>query len=323
MFKKIFVAIALAVGLLGVFTAVDEAKADHNRWLPSQPTAVQLRVLSRGYGIYCINDSAANFPNWKTQAQAVYADEKATVGIEWRETTTGRDCDITHLMVPGSQFPCGAGAAACIYYFNDPVTVYYNRDLMYSDWKTTIGHEHGHWDGSHERYKDSNGGVSCTRQTYTRNDCGSGVWWVTDYDLAVAWNTMVPDAPRSVWMERQSNGWVRLRWDQYRKDCDGLNLDWVGTNFQKDNRPAHFSCKNDVATGMDFMVWRADIGYRWVGDWCGAEFNHCQASYNAFERSFNSWWTLPGTCFYVHAYNTALWWVGPASGAYWTQAGCV
>lgn len=321
MFNKLLIAVLMVIGLL-VATSADTAQADHNRWLPNQPTTVQLRVLSRGYGIYCINENAAAYPNWKSQLQEVYANEKSTVGIEWRESTTGKDCDIQHLLVTGAQFPCGAGAAACIYYFNDPVSVYYNRDLLYSDWKTTIGHEHGHWDGSHERYIDSNGQIMCGGQKYTRNDCASGVWWVTDYDLAVAWNTLVPDRPLTANLSRNGS-WIRLSWDNNRADCAGLNLGWSGTNFQSGNKPGHMTCKNDVALGMDFLIWRADIGYQWVGNYCGAAAGYCQSNYRDYERSFDAWWSKPGTCFYGHAYNNGLWWVSPASGGYWFTFGCI
>lgn len=311
--------LAVATVVTAVLSTPEPAAADHNRFLPGLPHKTMLRVLDRGYGLYCFNQSAYAYPNFRVQIQTVYADEAARVGIPWYEDTSGQNCDVIHNMVNSSAFPCGAGAAACIYYTNDPVTVFYLSDLLYYDWKSTQGHEHGHWDGSHERYKDS-GGIQCTRQTYTRMDCGSGVWWVTDYDLFVAWNVMVPDAPMNVGFRSDGN-WATVTWDNYRADCRGFsNLYGNWLNIPAGG-PAHPSCKNDVATRVAFG-WAPYDGapIAWAGEFCGPTYNYCYTGYTHYTRSFDTFWK---GCLYLRAENTALWWVPQVSAPnYWTKAGC-
>jgi len=305
-----------AVGLVAGYTVdVTPARADHNVWLPALPTVTQLRVLERGYGLYCLDVNASNYPNFRTQLQQVYEAERMAVGIAWYESDN--ECDIIHQMVTG--FPCGAGAAACVTYANDPVTVIYHMSLGYFNWMSTQAHEHGHWDGQHERYTDSGGQFSCDPNArYTRMSCGTAIWRPTLWDVAVTWNVLVPDKPLNVWLEASAN-WATVRWDNYRADCAGqADLGKVSTN---PFGPAHFSCKNDVATRMAFG-WAPYLGAPviWAGEFCGSAYGFCYTDFQTYSRGFDSFWK---GCLFVRAENEALWWVPQVSAPeYWSLAGC-
>jgi len=320
LFLGFLAAIVVAVATMAA-EAPQTAYADHFRFLPNLPTVTQKRVLERGYGIYCLNQTADAYPDFRAQLQQVYQDEGERIGIWWYESWTGRDCDLNHYMVAGTQFPCGGGAVACIYYANDPVTIYYLRDSLYTNWRTTIGHEHGHWDGQHERYFDNKLFLCDANAKYTRMSCGTGVWWVTDYDLYTSWNVLVPDRPLYVGWSVPGNGFGYILWDQYRADCANVIYKDGYWNNLFDGGPAHMTCRNDVAT----RVAAAHSDYyggpiTWIGEWCGEEYDYCNTQYSQGWAAFYDSW---GGCFYMRAENAILWWVPEQSAPeYWTFVGC-
>jgi len=191
-YVAIFLLTACLVGLL----LSGPAQADHNRWLPGIPSKVMNKAIERGYVTYRLDETTAAYPNFRLQAAAVAQAGLNGVGIEAREITSGTP-DIWLTMPTDSTFisTCGQGAAGCIYYWADPVMIYFRRSLLYVDWKTTIAHEglnYGHTMGQHEQYFD-NGTFSCKASaTYTVMSCGTGVWRPQPYDIETVWAFIVP-----------------------------------------------------------------------------------------------------------------------------------
>ena len=184
----------LAFGLILILTS--PASADHNQVLPGTPSKVMKRVMERGYLTYRLDEAAAAYPGFRSQASQVAIAGYEGLGIDAVEIFSGTP-DIWLTMPADATFTstCGPGAAGCIYYWADPVMIYFRRALLYSDWKTTIAHEginYGHAMGEHEQYYD-NGRFECkTSATYTVMSCGTGVWRPQQYDLDVVRSLMVP-----------------------------------------------------------------------------------------------------------------------------------
>ena len=172
------------------------AQADHQQVLPGVPSKVMKRVIERGYLTYRLDDAASAYPGFRAQASQVAIAGYEGLGIDAVEVFSGTP-DIWLTMPADATFTstCGQGAAGCIYYWADPVMIYFRRALLYADWKTTIAHEginYGHAMGEHEQYYD-NGRFECKASaTYTVMSCGTGVWRPQQYDLDVVRSLMVP-----------------------------------------------------------------------------------------------------------------------------------
>lgn len=291
--------------------------ADHQIALPLTPTKVMLKALERGYITYALNTSAASYPGFREQAAQVADAGLRGVGIPAVEVSGSPD---VWLIMPTDQeflSVCGSGAAGCIIYWTDPVLIYFRRALFYSDWKTTIAHEginYGHTWGQHERYFD-NGEFRCDFQAkYTVMSCGTGIWEPQWFDIATVWNLTVPDRPSDLYVMVAGN-WATIRWNQLRAD---------GGVFHG-NAGSPTNPLNDTATRMTFAVQFPGEDLKWAGEICGPEYNFCYTRFSEGYRGFDAFWIRPGTCFYVRAENTILWWVGQRSVMpdYWTLAGCI
>lgn len=165
-------ALLLAGIILGTFF-VRSASANHNVYLPVAPnTPLMQRIIQTQEYAYCFDSRAASYPAFASQVRDVNDQYAQRVGIRSREVDfSDPACMVKHVMLP--EFPCGAGAAACVYYANNPVEIHYQETLAYTDWRSAQGHEEGHGLlGLHEQYKDSGGQISCTNRTDTVMDCG-------------------------------------------------------------------------------------------------------------------------------------------------------
>lgn len=185
-----------ALVLAGIWS-VSSVQAEHNTFLPLIPNTPLMQQLVKAQEYtWCADSRAASYPSFLSQLRDVNAEYEKRVGIRSREVAfpkkpNGADdygssstgCQVQHVM--GLDFPCGSGAAACIYYANFPVEVHYQESLGYVDWRTAHGHELGHGLlGLHEQYDDKAGGIGCTRKQWTVMDCASGVRYPQDWDVA-------------------------------------------------------------------------------------------------------------------------------------------
>lgn len=198
----------LAAGLIGValvwLTIVVQAYAHHNGpYLPSVPnTPVMQSIITNGETLWCVNDRAAAYPNFVSQLTDVYNEYYSRVGFSHRQVAWGTPastgCQVQHNMI--LNHPCG-GCAAWVFYQGWPAVVEYKTELMYSDWRTAMGHELGHaLLGLHEEYVDT-GTIGCdagfsamiTRLGFaTVMSCGTGVRYPTEQD--VIWGCVMLDA---------------------------------------------------------------------------------------------------------------------------------
>lgn len=215
--------LAAAVAILVALWGHSDVDANHLQWLPgscgqdvrSCPTPVIQKAITRGYVTYDLDAQTAAYPNFRAQAQQVAAAGLQGLGIEAREVTTGADIHLT--MPDDATFikVCGSGAAGCIVYWSDPIVVYFRKSLLYTDWKTAIGHEglnYGHALGQHERYFD-NGEFRCdTTARYTVMSCGTGVWEPQPFDVetvcAVIKTSWCGQAPSAPWPRWNGSRWV-------------------------------------------------------------------------------------------------------------------
>lgn len=311
---KLLAAAALVV--LFTLLSFQVARADHFVWLPDDPARfpVQSRLMERGYLNYCFDNTAYNYPGFRAQAAEVVDAAFGANGVRAYEVAAGPSCDVYNTMPPYANFPCGSGAAACIMYWLDPVVIYYNVALGYSNWRSGMAHEgvanSGHLLWQHERYKDQVQPFQCDPfATYTTMSCGNGVWQVTEWDRNAQWNAFVPDAPCPRGFVT-GNDWTTISWGSVR--CDGGVAHLWGI------------ARNTNATRMSFG-WQApdsDV-IRWAGELCGPSYNYCYSDYSDGSRGFDSFWTRPGACFFVRTENAALWWVPQISAPnFWTWVGC-
>lgn len=176
--------ILLAVGLI-LLASGRPTSADHNVYLPYVPNVpIMQQVIRAQEYTFCVDSRASAYPGFLSQLRDVNAEYESRVGIRAREVAfSDPSCQVQHVMLP--DFPCGSGAAGCIYYGNWPVTVHYQEQLGYVDWRTTHGHELGHGLlGLHEQYADSSGGIGCLRdRTWTVMSCGTGVRYPQQIDV--------------------------------------------------------------------------------------------------------------------------------------------
>lgn len=310
------------------------AHADHNGpWLPS-PSAfgvksatddftdwpAQHTARDRGYVTYCLDATTKAYPNFESQARQVADAAQAQTSIPVVEVPYATDgsCDEALTMPSDATFvsTCGAGAAGCIQYWSDPVTIYYRRSLSYTDWRSAQCHEgtgSGHFMGLHEEYNDV--AFTSDGKTWTCMDFGTYVWSMPDWDRDRILNCWVPDAPSSVSLT-VSNGWARVDWSQYRADngyahCDGVASPTAPGIARNTNASVTAFGHSDYDGGP--VSWVGDIG-------CGAAYNYCTSAYTDGSRWFDSYWR---GCLYVRAANAATWAIPQVSApAFWTKAGC-
>ena len=299
------------------------AFADHSGpWLPIDVSTLpaQSRAVNRGVLNYCFDGVAASYPNFRSQAAEV-ANFAAGRGImPAREVPVGQDCDV-YLQAPSHNAfvqTCGSGAYGCIYYWHDPVDIYYDLQgpnaAFYNN--SVLCHEGlntGHMFGLHEQYNDrdfkSNGRDWTCMDFGVRQPgdlLGRNVWALPDWDRDRVFNVFVPDAPSSVSLTT-SNGWATVKWSQERADGGAARANGIRTNSN--------------ATHMGFG-WATCDGcpIENVGNICPASFNYCASAYKDGQRSFDSFWR---GCLYVRSWNNGFGNIPQVSAPnYWLKAGC-
>jgi hypothetical protein len=186
----------LLIALLAVLALLPlKAVADHNPsgLLPGLPTPVIKRAMARGYVTYGLDANTSSYPNFRSQALQVAEAGLREINIPAYETS--ENPDIWLVMPEDSTFIsiCGNGASGCIVYWADPIIIYFRRALLYTDWRSTIGHEginYGHAFGEHEQYDDRN--FLCTMKRWTVMDCGNGVWQPKPFDVGLVLSVVLP-----------------------------------------------------------------------------------------------------------------------------------
>lgn len=292
--------------VLGVATGVKLAEAHHNNppVLTNQLIGVYKAINDRGFGKYAVGCDGNTYPKFREQLAEVMSDEVTQVGIPWIEVGLNDNPDVVHCLT--YNYPCVAGSAGCVLgLWGPPAMVYYQEALLYGNWRTTQGHEHGHaGDDQHEMYDDRN--FACLPdRVWTRMSCGTGTWWVTPFDKEVTWEVYVPDAPCPRGFSVK-DGWATVSWGAQR--CDG------GAGH-------HGNPLNDNATAVEFG-WLPPGASEIISshDICGIAFNYCSTPYATGQRAFDSFWR---GCLYVRSVNPALWWAPQASAPdFWTWVGC-
>ncbi|MDP3893902.1 hypothetical protein [Nocardioides sp.] len=280
----------------------------HHIWPPILPspqggtvannlTPVMQQAIERGYVTYSFEASASAYPNFRTQAADVAIASAFVIGLEAREVASGGDIWLT--MPSDSQFIdiCKAGAAACIQYWDEIVIIYFRRALLYSDWRSTIGHEglnDGHAMGQHERYNDTNFTCITNPNPPTVMSCGSGIKYPTIWDRDVIWQILVPDLPSDAFTF-ESNGWLWVTYNGLRADAGAAH--WNEKRLNNVTRVAIFY--RDIS-----------FGWAWTGYYGPAVSGNSYAN-----RGFDvTDWCIPGREFGVRPENEALWQIPLVSG---------
>lgn len=238
--------LALFLFLLGVWLILTApASAHHNGpLLPLVPNTPLMQSIIRTEAYtWCVNATAAAYPNFVAQVRDVQDQYTARTSIKHRQVDWGvpfgivakdagenlipqTGCQMQHNFVPGLQ--CG-GCAAHVFYANNPVVVEYAADRAYVDWRTTIGHENGHaLLGLHEQYDDV--AFRClTDRTWTVMSCGTGVRYPQGFDvlngcqvLNTPWCGVQPLPPPC-----ESPCWTGERW----VFADGFSYDPVADTW--------------------------------------------------------------------------------------------
>ena len=148
--------------MLMLYACSKPAEGSHNILLPyAGSTWIQGQLRATQEQAWCMDNRAASYPGFASQLRETNQQYADLVGIRSREVGfADPGCQVRHVMEPA--FPCGSGAAACIYYANNPVTVHYQESLGYADWRSAQAHELGHGLLTlHERYIDSGGVIQC------------------------------------------------------------------------------------------------------------------------------------------------------------------
>lgn len=273
----------------------------------------QNRALNRGWVTYCFDSTAADYPSFRSQARQVveYAASQTTIAAT--EVPWGDDCDIRNTMPPDQTFlnTCGQGAAACIYYWSLPVTIYYRRSLGFFDWRSTFCHEglnSGHFMGQHEEYNDrefkSNG------RFWTCMDFGTGTWQLPPFDRDRIWNSWVADRPSAVGLTVQ-DGWAFATWTERRADEGAAHANNIPYNTN--------------ATRMAFGHSPSPDGpITWAGEVCGAAFDYCYTRFLDRSRGFDAAWRgcIWGRVEAPATYRAPQFTRGDSPDGYWTLFGC-
>lgn len=289
------VALFLIAFCLGIafwyWLTVKVSEADHNVYLPyaGQTWIAGVVKNTQGY-TYCLDSRAESYPSFRSQLADVVAEYERTTGIKAREVAFDASCQVQHVMLPA--FPCGAGAAACVYYGNSPVVIHYREELGYTDWRSAHGHELGHavLGQLHERYIDSGGSIGCggPERGLTVMDCGAPF---VKY-------------PQPLDVERGcaiiATAWCGAQQPPPPPDCSGPTVDWGGG----------VTATWDPCAG----VWRASNGYTYSpsNGWWGFRdvgFAPCDAQglrqipvlnatmpgqHSVFPWALGYWVTVPG-----------------------------
>lgn len=162
---------ALVVLLLFIFPSA--AEADHQTFLPyAGQTWLANQIRNSQEQVWCVDSRAEAYPQFVSQVRETNDSYTRLTGIKHRQVAFGDSaCQVRHLMAPN--FPCGTGAAACIYYANSPVDVHYQETLGFTDWRSAVAHELGHGLFQlHEQYIDSGGRIQCDYRPWTVMSCG-------------------------------------------------------------------------------------------------------------------------------------------------------
>ena len=271
----LFVGIALAIA-----SSVGIARADHQVYLPyAGQTWLAQQIKATQTQVWCVDARAEAYPNFVSQLRETNDAYTRLAGIKNRQVAfTDSACQIKHLM--GAGFPCGAGAAACIYYSNSPVLVYYKVELGYTDWRSAQAHELGHGilGQLHERYIDSGGSIQCggPERGLVVMDCG----------------------PPYVRVPMQRD---------VERGCAVINTSWCG-------RDATVTCST---TGYDecSQRWRFPDGLSWspapapYGVWYKDDvsiFDGCDLSWGGRHSKAAQGWQRQGSFFFFDALNFGM-----------------
>jgi hypothetical protein len=253
---------------------VETARADHNGpALPGLPTTLIKNLWQDGEVTWCADSRATAYPGFITQTYQALDVAYAKDGVPHRQVAFGAGCEVM-LTMPDS-FPCGAGAAGCIYYNAWPVVVAMQYRLGYSDWRTTIAHEGvngGHAMGLHEQYYDipfvckSAADLVRLGPGLTVMSCGTGIWQLTDWDRDNIWSWLLPKP-----------------------------LVGSGVGRHPDGNAFVFYCGADTAKVDRIALLKRDFvfGYYWTGEsWTGNDVSAgCRGKLVAGN---------PGDCFYAN-----------------------
>lgn len=162
------VALASLIVIGALFFGAGSTEAHHTgqkcgpngavKCLPLLPSPFMSSLNTQSEILWCLNDRAAAYPGFASQARTVHNQISASLGIPNRQVSYGTPqstgCWIKH------DFTLNHGCTQCaawVHYLNTPILIEYNEKLMYSDWRTTLGHELGHGiAGIHEQYDDAN-----------------------------------------------------------------------------------------------------------------------------------------------------------------------
>ncbi len=255
--KRILTALTLGItALLWVVAGPLPVRANHLVYLPyAGQTWMALQIKTTQEQVWCLDSRAEAYPGFLTQLRDVNDQYTQRVGIKHRQVPFGDpSCQMLHVMLP--DFPCGSGAAACIYYANQPVTIHYQETLGYTDWRSAQAHEAGHGilGQLHEQYLDSGGTIGCTGRQDTEMDCSSGVKAPQPLDIqrgcamiATSWCGMAPAQTFPYWSGER---WVF-------QDGWSWNPSGVGTWYDPLNRPTWGQCDkvNRDCWHLRFLVW--------------------------------------------------------------------
>lgn len=223
-----YVAIFLLAFCLVAILLSPPARSHHQEYLPLVPaTPIMKSIKATQEYTWCVNQRAAQYPQFTAQVREVSDAYTRLVGIKNRQVEYGSSCQVRHDM--RDDHPCG-GCAAWVFYANNPVTIEYKATVGYTLWQTTIGHELGHaLLGLHEQYTDL-GSIQCTGKQTTVMDCGSGVKYPTVRDIGLgcamyqtSWCGQAPAPPKCAGPV-QPNG---LYWD----DCQQRWVNGAGWTY--------------------------------------------------------------------------------------------
>lgn len=222
---------AAVVGVILSLTIWRLVMADHQVMLPGIPnTPLMQNVIKDGEVAWCVDATAAAYPNFVAQMYQVNDAAYNRLGVKHRQVPFDSSCEVQHTMPEG--ITCD-GWAGRIYYYNWPVTVEYCKALGYFDWKTTQAHEGtngGHAMGLHEQYADSGGQIQCkTGATYTVMSCGTGVWQLTQWDRDNIATWLYPKPKQWAWPFNSEAGFG-VYWSE-EQSAVGTRIAIVGWDY--------------------------------------------------------------------------------------------
>ena len=268
--KLVVLACLLAgAGLLVTYAHQGSRPAEaHDRgdFLPYLPTWAQKNVMSRGYGLYKLDDRSSQTPGFRDAIWTCLQAEKDLTGIEWYEVfDTTTPVDLLYTMPDNVNWSPGVVGQAL--YTNAPANIQINFRSGVTVWGSTVCHEHGHIDGQEDLYTHP---LTCdSTARYTRMSCGTFIGTlVQPYDVWAVWNVYIPDIMSAASIRRNSGSSVTLTYNGLRAssaNCAPYALVQSfngGRATEKDNYCGHFSKNLDNATRV--AIFRSVGGSDWT-----------------------------------------------------------